>query len=87
MDCFASVFDQNSYEILKSVSSKLIKIPSVEAYDIDLIKKSLKDFEKVLVSTGAMKKKELENLLQFKNLDNFFIFTLCKFLSFRLQKF
>ncbi len=73
LDCFASVFDKNSYEILKSISSKLIKIPSVEAYDIDLIKKSLNDFEKVLVSTGAMKKKELENLLQFKDLDKFFI--------------
>ena len=73
IDCFASIFDKKSYEILKSVSQKLIKIPSVEAYDLDLIKKSLKDFEKVIVSTGALKKKELENLLQFKNEKNFFI--------------
>lgn len=73
MDCFASIFDEKSYEILKSVSQKLIKIPSVEAYDLDLIKKSLKDFEKVIVSTGALKKKELESLLQFKNENNFFI--------------
>tara|TARA_S200000501_G_scaffold374914_1_gene425583 strand:+ start:1682 stop:2479 length:798 start_codon:yes stop_codon:yes gene_type:complete len=73
MDCFASIFDKKSYEILKSVSQKLIKIPSVEAYDLDLIKKSLKDFKNVIVSTGALKKKELENLLQFKNEKNFFI--------------
>lgn len=73
MDCFASIFDEKSYEILKSVSQKLVKIPSVEAHDLDLIKKSLKDFEKVIVSTGALKKKELENLLQFKNENNFFI--------------
>ena len=73
LDCFASIFDKKSYEILKSVSKKYIKIPSVEAYDLDLIKKSLNDFEKVIVSTGALKEDELNNLLQFKNLDNFYI--------------
>ena len=73
IECFASIFSDKEYDILKSVSTKYIKIPSVEAYDIDLIKKSLNDFEYVFVSTGALKKNELENLLQFKDLEKFFI--------------
>ena len=70
LTCFASVFDNDGYEILKSVSTKFIKIPSVEAYDIDLIKRSLNDFENVIVSTGALKKKELDNLIKLKNYKN-----------------
>ena len=73
VECFASIFSHNEYKILKSVSTKYIKIPSVEAYDLDLIKKSLNDFENVFVSTGAMKENELKNLLQFKNLENFHV--------------
>ena len=69
LTCFASVFDNDGYEILKSVSTKFIKIPSVEAYDIDLIKRSLNDFENVIVSTGALKK-ELDNLIKLKNYKN-----------------
>lgn len=68
--CFASVFDNDGYEILKNVSTKFIKIPSLEAYDIELIKKSLNDFENVIVSTGALKKKELDNLINLKNYKN-----------------
>lgn len=73
VECFASIFSYNDYEILKSINTKYIKIPSVEAYDIDLIKKSLNDFENVIVSTGAMKENELKNLLQFKDVENFYI--------------
>lgn len=69
--CFASVFDSDGYKILKKISNKLIKIPSLEAYDINLIKKSLQDFEFVIVSTGALKKDELDKLLIFKNEENF----------------
>ena len=47
--CFASVFDDDGYKILKSVSTKFIKIPSVEAYDVNLIKRSLNDFENILL--------------------------------------
>ena len=73
LECFASIFDEKTYEILKSVNRKYIKIPSVEAYDLNLIKKSLNDFENVIVSTGALKKKELDNLKQFKDEKNFHI--------------
>ena len=68
--CFASVFNTKGYELLKSVSTKFIKIPSVEAYDLDLIKKSLKDFDNVIVSTGALKRVELDNLIKLKNFKN-----------------
>lgn len=70
LTCFASIFDDDGYKILKSVSKKFIKIPSVEAYDIKLIKRSLNDFENVIVSTGALKKNELDNLIKLKNYKN-----------------
>lgn len=70
INCFASVFDNESYNILKNISNKFIKIPSVEAYDLDLIKKSIDDFEYVIISTGALKKAELDKLKIFKNEKN-----------------
>ena len=73
LKCFASVFDHENYKILKQISNEYIKIPSSEAYDIDLIKRALKDFKNVIVSTGALKKNELDNLKQFKNENNFYI--------------
>lgn len=71
LDCFASIFNKSDYNILKKTSNKFIKIPSTEAYDINLIKSSIDDFESVFVSTGAMKFHELKNLNQFKNEKNF----------------
>lgn len=70
LKCFASVFDANGYELLKKISIEYIKIPSVEAYDLDLIEKSLRDFKNVIVSTGAMELEELEKLIEFKNYEN-----------------
>ena len=70
LTCFASVFDMNGYNLLKKISNKYIKIPSVEAYDLNLIKKSLEDFENVIVSTGALKKSELDKLIKLKNHKN-----------------
>lgn len=71
--CFASVFNQHEYNKLLNVSNSIIKIPSMEAYDQNLIKKSLFDFELVIVSTGAMKKKELESLKKYSNQKNLII--------------
>ena len=71
LECFASVFNTTDYSILKKISNKFIKIPSTEAYDLDLIKSSINDFEKVFVSTGAMKFEELKKLNQFKYEKNF----------------
>lgn len=71
INCFASVFDDESFDILKKIDTKYIKIPSTEAHDINLIKKSLDNFENVIVSTGAQKYEEIEALKQFSNLSNF----------------
>ena len=70
LECFASVFNDASFKILLETSNKFIKIPSLEAYDLDLIKKSLDNFENVLVSTGALKSDELRNLKKFNDCEN-----------------
>ena len=57
--CFASVFSKEDLNIHLKITNEFIKIPSMEAYDIDLIKKCLNKFNKVLVSTGALKKANL----------------------------
>jgi nucleoside-diphosphate-sugar epimerase len=56
LTCFASIFDNDSYEILKSISNKYIKIPSVEAHDINLIEKSIKHGVKrfIYASSGSV---------------------------------
>ena len=55
LQCFASIFNEESFNILLETSNKLIKIPSLEAYDLDLIKKSLDNFENVFGFMGALK--------------------------------
>ena len=71
LDCFASVFNMSDFDRLKKISNKSIKIPSPEVYDFNLIEQSLKDFQNVYVSTGAMKIEELEKLKKYSNEDNF----------------
>ena len=71
LECFASVFNNHDYDRLKKISNKSIKIPSPEVYDFELIEKSLKEFEQVYVSTGAMKFHELELLKKYKSEKNF----------------
>ena len=73
LKCFASVFSNNDYERLLKVDDEFIKIPSPEAHDLDLIEKSLNDFKNVIVSTGALKKNELENLKKFKERKNLYV--------------
>ena len=70
LDCFASIFNHSSIDTLLKFSNKFIKIPSLEAYDLELIRKSLDLFENVLVSTGALKFEELKSLEKFKNCEN-----------------
>lgn len=73
INCFASIFSKKELDIHLNVTNEFIKIPSMEAYDIELIKECLNKFNKVLVSTGALKKDELINLEQFKHEENFII--------------
>ncbi len=70
IDCFASVFSEDELNTHLKISNKFVKIPSMEAYDLALIKKCLSKFDKVIVSTGALKKKELINLERFKEYEN-----------------
>ena len=65
--CFASVWSISDMELLKSVSRQVVKIPSPEAYNIDLIKACLKNFKKVIISCGCLNIRELKNILNLKN--------------------
>ena len=64
--CFASVWSSKDLKILSSVSKEIVKIPSPEAYNIDLIKEALKVFKKVVLSVGCLNKSELKRLIKFK---------------------
>jgi sialic acid synthase SpsE len=56
---FYSVFSLSELETLANISRKLIKIPSHEIYNLDLIKKAFDEFETVILSTGACSEQEL----------------------------
>ena len=71
IEAFASVFNLESLEVLKKISKKYIKIPSVEAYNKKLILEALKNFKYVFVSTGALTNKEFKQLFFFKKFKNF----------------
>jgi len=62
-----TIFNINDLEFLKKLSPNLIKIGSPEAYNLELIKKCLLNFDKVILSTGATNWKEVE---KFKDLHN-----------------
>ncbi len=67
IECFASIFSHSDLENHKKVNKKIIKIPSSEAYDIELIKKAIRYFSRVIVSTGALNSKELKRLCNIKS--------------------
>ena len=67
IECFASIFSKKDLRIHEKINKKIVKIPSSEAYDISLINLALKKFKKVIVSTGALNKKELYKLIKIKN--------------------
>ena len=48
---------------------KMIKIPSHEVHNLELIKAAVKDFNFVLISTGASKWTEVENIVKNVDLD------------------
>ena len=64
---FTSLFNVNDVSMLKKINKKIIKIPSHEIHNKILIQKCLNNFEKVLISTGAAKWREIKNLLKLKN--------------------
>ena len=63
--CFASAFNLDGAKFLKKSKDNLIKIPSHEAYNFDLIKYALENFKKVIISAGCLKRDELKKLIRF----------------------
>ena len=62
-----SIFNKTDLDFLLRVNSKMIKIPSHEIYNLDLIENCLIKFDKILISTGAAKWSEIERLTKVKN--------------------
>jgi len=65
-----SVFNMTDLDFLSGLDLKCIKIPSHEVHNIELIKKSAELFENVLVSTGAAKWSEIEDIKKNVKSDN-----------------
>ena len=61
--CFASVFNKEGIDMLNKLKDDWVKIPSHEAYNLDLIELAFKKFQKVIISLGCLKKKELQKIL------------------------
>jgi len=61
-----SLFNIKDLEFVSQLSNKAIKIPSHEVYNLELIKNSCENFEKIFISVGACKWNEFKNIL---NLD------------------
>lgn len=57
-----SVFNVEDIEFLKNLDSSVIKIPSHEVYNTELIDQACNYFDQVLISTGASKWKEIESI-------------------------
>jgi sialic acid synthase SpsE len=66
---FFSVFSISSMDKLKKLGDEIIKVPSHEIYNLDLIKNCFDQFNCVILSTGACKEEEL---IQVANLSNKF---------------
>lgn len=63
VDCFASIFSENELNDYRSVTKKIVKIPSHEAYNFSLIRKCIKKFKLVIISCGCLKKNELKKVI------------------------
>ena len=59
-----SIFNINDLNFLSKINPWMIKIPSHEIYNTNLILNCLKKFNKVLISTGAAQWKEIKKISQ-----------------------
>lgn len=69
----SSVFDDDGINIMHEINPELVKIASQEVANLDLIKKCLAKFNKVILSTGASKWNEVLKLKSLNNSDKFII--------------
>jgi len=68
--CFASAFNMRAIRMLKDINEKIVKIPSHEAYNFDLINYALKNFKLVFLSVGALKQEELKKIIKLRKNKN-----------------
>jgi sialic acid synthase SpsE len=61
--CFSSAFNIDGLKLLKKLNEKWVKIPSHESYNLLLINYALKNFKKIIISAGCLKKIELNKLI------------------------
>lgn len=61
---FVSIFEKKSLQMVNSYISDLIKIPSHECTNFELIDLALSSFEKVFLSIGAIEKPKLDELIK-----------------------
>ena len=61
--CFASVFNKEGIDMLNKLKDDWVKIPSHEAYNLDLIELAFKKFQKVIISLGCLKKRNYKKFL------------------------
>tara|TARA_Y100000389_G_scaffold204115_1_gene255085 strand:- start:3296 stop:4111 length:816 start_codon:yes stop_codon:yes gene_type:complete len=59
-----SVFNINDIDFISSISNEIIKIPSHEVFNVDLIQKAQEKFKTVLISIGACTWNEFKNLYE-----------------------
>ena len=64
---FTSIFNIDDLSFLKKINKNIIKIPSHEIYNIELISNCIKNFNKVLISAGASKWNEIKKISKIKN--------------------
>lgn len=65
IESFVSIFSIKQIDILKKCKDNIVKIPSHEAYNFELIEQCIKKFKLVIISAGALKKSELLKLSKF----------------------
>jgi N,N'-diacetyllegionaminate synthase len=62
-----SIFNSEDIKLVKNFNANEVKIPSHEIYNIELIEKSLENFDRVFISTGASKWEEIDKILKLNN--------------------
>ena len=62
VDFLTSIFNENDVNFLQKLHKNLIKIPSHEIYNLELIEKCLDSFEMVLISSGASNWDEIKEI-------------------------
>jgi len=67
ISCFTSVFTLRDLKKIHVVSDDMIKIPSHEAYNIELIDEAIKLYKQVIISAGCLSKNELLKLEKYKD--------------------